>query len=276
MSQTIKKLIVGPLIYPFCKENLKNFIIIELVLTFFAYCYLAIHLFWNTFYIFFIMLICSFLIYCIELGYATMVFEDSLNGKNVLPNVKNVKRLLIYGLKGYGYSILFTTIVWFLAIVIYFIKFGKILPIFSILDRVEIWNSLYNIILNVVYLVGVFLFSSLIFAVSWNTINLPNLSVSFWNYIFMDYMYISIFLSCYIFPLIIFKIYSKIRFKNLINIVSSKYILISTICGLYLMLIFKYIVWADIFIKVPLIAYLFITIAKMFGVYFKELKKIIR
>ncbi|MCQ6254660.1 hypothetical protein [Methanocaldococcus sp.] len=270
MNQTIKKYIIEPLIYPFCKENFKNFIIIEVVLTFFAYCYLAIQLFWNTFYIFLLMLICSFLIYCIELGYTTMVFEDTLNGKNVLPNVKNVKRLLISGLKGYGYSILFTTIVWFLAVLIYFIEFGKILPIFSILDRVEIWNSFYNIILNVIYLVGVFLFSSLIFAVSWNTINLPNLSVSFWNYIFMDYMYISIFLSCYIFPLIIFKIYSKIRFKNLINIVSSKYILISTICGLYLMLIFKYIVWADIFIKVPLITYLFIAMAKMFGVYFRD------
>ncbi|XRO77227.1 hypothetical protein ACO3VM_01490 [Methanocaldococcus sp. 10A] len=276
MSQTIKKLIIEPLIYPFCKENLKNFIIIELVLTFFAYCYLVIQLFWNTFYIFLLMLISSFLIYCIELGYTTMVFEDTLNGKNVLPNVKNVKRLLISGLKGYGYSILFTTIVWFLAVVIYFIKFGKILLIFSILDRVEIWNSLYNIILNVVYLVGVFLFSSLIFAVSWNTINLPNLSISFWNYIFMDYMYISMFLCCYIFPLIIFKIYSKISFKKLINFISPKYILISTFCGLYLMLIFKYIVWADIFIKVPLITYLFITIAKMFGVYFRDNIKILR
>ncbi len=256
MNQTIKKYIIDPLIYPFCKENLKNFIIIELVLTFFAYCYLVIQLFWNTFYIFLLMLISSFLIYCIELGYTTMVFEDSLNGKGILPHAKNVKRLIISGLKGYGYSILFTTTVWFWAVVVYFIKFGKLLPTFSIFNN--LWHSLYDIVLNVIYLAGVFLFSGLILAVGWNTINLPNLSISFWNNLFIDCMYISIFLSCYTFPLIIFKFYSKISFKNLIKIISSKYILISTICGIYLMLIFKCIVWGDIIIKVPIITYLFV------------------
>jgi hypothetical protein len=218
---------------------------------------------------FFAMLIFSFLLYYIETGYITMVFEDSINGKDNLPYWKNAKRLIICGLKGVGYSTIYATLVWTISTLIYFVYFGKIPHPFNYLNHI---STIYDITsFDILFVILVILFSNLLPAVSWNTLIIPNTCPEFWNTIFLNYRLLSLLISCYIAPLIIFKVYNrKIEIKKCLS--SLEYFLIATISGIYLILIFKYVVWLGIE-KVFVIFYLLIVIARMFGVYFNEIKE---
>ena len=93
MNSIIKKYLIEPLVYPFYKGNYKSFIISWVFLSLFVLLYFQIELlnypFLSRFFArndFFIMIIFSFLLYYIEIGYITLVFENSINGKDNLPS----------------------------------------------------------------------------------------------------------------------------------------------------------------------------------------------
>ena len=210
MNQTIKKLIIEPLIYPFHKENYKSFIISGVFLSLFVLLYFQIEFlnypFLPRFFArndFFIMIIFSFLLYYIEIGYITLVFENSINGKDNLPSWKNAKRLIICILKGFGYSTIYTTIVWYIIIGMYLISQGSLpfqqhinINIITALIIVPLWAILYN---------------SFLISASWELLIVPISCPDFWNMMLLNsnYMYISLLISWYIVPLLILKLHNK-------------------------------------------------------------------
>ena len=97
-----------------------------------------------------------------------------------------------------------------------------------------------------------------------------------WSFIgrnMSDYLIIAI--TWFFFPIILFKLHNRnTNIKKLVRFAFSlKYFLIFLISSVYLLLIFKIVVFVDYF-KTFIIFYLLIVIARMFGIYFRDFKNI--
>ncbi|ACX73494.1 hypothetical protein Metvu_1641 [Methanocaldococcus vulcanius M7] len=281
MNQIIKKLIIEPLIYPFYKGNYKNFIILGLILTIlvaFVMSYLlqilaGIYMPSDIF-VFYMILLPYFIPFIIMLGYILMVFESSIYGKDDLPNL-DAKKLILYGFKAFGYILLLLliiTLVFLIWIILYeTIKYGNS-PLYS---RAFGLFPPFSYIAGIIFLILVIFMANLIILCS--VLSMPSyecFTLIPWSFIgrnMSDYLIIAI--VWFFFPIILFKLYNRnINLKKLVRFTFFlRYFLIFVISGIYLLLIFKIVLFVDYF-KTLIIFYLLIVIARMFGVYFREVE----
>jgi len=280
MNQTIKKLIIEPLIYPFYKENYKNFVILGFILTIlieFVISYIVQVLdemyMASDIFIYIVMLLPYFIPFIIMLGYILMVFEDSTCGKDDLPNL-DIKKLILYGFKAFGYVSLLLSIITLIFVIweiLYeTIKLGNI-PLYS---RDFGLYPPFSYILGMVALILIIFIANIVILCS--VLAMPSylsILLTSWSFIgirISDYLIIAI--TWFFFPIILFKLCNRnINLRKLIRFTFSlKYFLIFVIFGIYLLLIFKIVIFVDCF-KTFIVFYLLIVIARMFGAYFREM-----
>lgn len=245
MNQTIKELIIEPLVYPFYKGNYKKtlfggLIILSLWILILFQNILGVILFGSIIEIF-------------VFGYCLTVFIYTLRNKDTLPNLTN-KEIFLNSLKIGGF-ILFLSIP-SLAICLYLIPYNDNLIAPYILKFV-IW-------MHVFLSLTLLLLSCLFFPYPIST----ETFVFIQRYDFKLFIILAIFY--YFLPLIIFKVYNKKEgLKNLLKVlISPKYILIIGMSWIYLLLILKVSIYI-MFVKSFIVFYLLIVIARMFGVYFR-------
>jgi len=278
MNQMIKKLIVEPLIYPFYKENYKNFVIVGLILTIlveFVISYIVSVLherYMASIFIYIVTLLPYFIPFIVMLGYILMVFENSIHGKDDLPNL-DIKKLILYGFKAFSYILLLLLMITLLYVIrpildtwdfiLHASAFGFSPPLSSIIGIVMFILIIF--ISNLIILCSV-LSMPLYECITW-------ISWSFIGRNMSDYLIIAI--TWFFFPIILFKLHNRnINLKKLVRFAFSlKYFLIFLISSVYLLLIFKIVVFVDYF-KTFIIFYLLIVIARMFGIYFRDFKNI--
>jgi hypothetical protein len=251
MNQTIKKLIVEPLIYPFYKENYKKtlfggFVILSLWI---------LILFPNFSSIISIILFGS-IVGLFILGYCLTVFIFTLRGNDTLPNLTD-KEVFLNGLK-IGGVLLFLSIP-SLIVCLYLIPYNLALPyLFTMLIWLHFIMSMILLLFSCLLLPSPISTKTLAFIQSYNV-----------------KLFLILAMCCYFLPLIIFNLYNKkVGFKKLLKIlISHEYVLIIVIFWIYLLLILKVAIYL-MFVKPFIVFYLFIVIARMFGVYFRDFKNI--
>jgi len=278
MNQTIKKLIIEPLIYPFYMENYKNFVIVGLILTIlieFVISYIVQVLdemyMMSDIFGYVVMSLPYFILFIVMLGYILMVFENSIYGEDDLPNL-DIKKLILYGFKAFGYVsllLLMITLLYVIQSILYhwdFIlhtsAFGFSPPLSSIIGIA--------LFILIIFIANFIILCSVLSMSSYECITL--IPLSFIGRNMSDYLIIAV--TWFFFPIIFFKLCNKnINLKKLVRFAFSlKYFLIFVVSGIYLLLIFKIVFFVDYF-KTFIIFYLLIVIARMFGAYFKEIKE---
>ena len=243
MYQTIKKLIIEPLIYPFYRENYKKTLLGGLVIL----SLWILTLFPNILcYIFFGGIVGIFV-----LGYCLTVFIFTLKNIDSLPNLKN-KEIFINGLK--------------IFVVILFLSIPSLLiSLFLVESYILKFLIWIHILLSLILLI----FVCLLFPYPIST----ETPLYIQNYDVRLFIILAIFY--YFLPLIVFKLYNKkIRIKNLVKVlIFPKYVLIIGMSLIYLLFLLKVAIYL-MFLKSFIVFYLLIVIARMFGVYFRDEIKI--
>ncbi|XRO77228.1 hypothetical protein ACO3VM_01495 [Methanocaldococcus sp. 10A] len=238
MYQTIKKLIIEPLIYPFYRENYKKTLLGGLIIL----SLWVLTLFPNILcYIFFGGTVGIFI-----LGYCLTVFIYTLKNIDTLPTLKN-KEIFTNGFK--------------IFVVILFLSVSSLLICLFLVDS---YILKFLIWIHVLLSLTLLIFVCLLFPYPISTETLLYIQ----NYDVRLFIILAIFY--YFFPLILFKLYNKkIKIKNLLRVLDSpKYVLIVGLSLIYLIFILKVAIYL-MFLKSFIVFYFLIVIARMFGVYFK-------